>query len=191
VLRPCVPYGPLGLHARRVRARAALLLLVGLPSFALALEPRFDHRDQQGATVEAVFARDTIWRGSSEVSNGLRGGLRLAWSFDPTGDGDEIFVGGTLTALGGTSLGTDRVRWTVDARYRVTLGTEELKTLLEVGLWGTSQDRLSLGPIVGLGLMYDFSRNFGLMSSVFLAAGAGQSRAVSVGGGLGAQLRFD
>jgi len=45
--------------------------------------------------------------------------------------------------------------------------------------------------MVGFGFIYDFSRNFGLLTSAFLAAGIGDGRIVSYGGGLGAQYRFE
>jgi hypothetical protein len=163
-------------------ARAAALVLGLLaPAQGSGLEPRFDHRDQQGPTVEVLAVKDVLWHGSTTSTSPVRG----------AGDGDEIFLGGTFTAVEGRSPDADRVRLTFDARYRVCLGTEELKTLLEIGLWGSAADRVAVGPLVGFGLIYDFSRNVGLLTSAFLGAGIGESRIVSYGAGLGVQFRFE
>jgi hypothetical protein len=172
-----------------VRVVAALSLLA--PALAAGLEPRFDHRDQQGPIAEALVVRDVLWTGSTAASSATRGAVRIAWGFDPSGDGDEILVGGTVSVLEGTNSGRDRVRWTVDTRYRVNVGTDELKTLLEVGLWGSASDRTVFGPLLGLGLMYDFYREFGMFSTAFLAAGIGEGRVFSFGGGVGIQYRFE
>lgn len=157
---------------------------------AAALEPRFDHRDQQGPTAELVYAKDIVWRGSTDATTSSRGGVRVAWGFDPTGDGNELFFGSTLTVLDEGGEG-EQLRLTFDARYRACVGTEELKTLLDVGLWGSASDRVAVGPMVGLGFIYDFSRNFGLLASGYLAAGVGERRVVSFGGGIGAQFRYE
>lgn len=175
----------------RVIARAIAALALLSPALAAGLEPRFDHRDQQGPVAEALVVRDVLWTGSTTASSATRGAVRLAWGFDPSGDGDEILVGGTLGVLEGANSGRDRVRWTVEGRYRVNVGTDELKTLLEVGLWGSASDRTVFGPLLGLGLMYDFSREFGLFTSAFLAAGIGEGRVFSFGGGAGLQYRFE
>jgi hypothetical protein len=167
-------------------AGAALLV----PAVAGALEPRFDHRDQQGPTVEGLYARDFTWSGSSSGSS-QRGAVRVAWGFDPTGDGDELFFGTTLSVLDGEGTSRDRVKLTLDTRYRVCVGTEEFKTLFDIGLWGSVAERVAVGPLVGLGFMYDFSRNFGVFTSGFLGAGIGQSRIVSFGGGAGLQFRYE
>jgi hypothetical protein len=181
------PSGGVGVTAVRV----AVVLSAILPALALGLEPRFDHRDQQGPTAEALVVKDVLWGRSGGASSALRGAVRVAWGLDPTGDGDEVFLGATLAAVDGDSTGNDRVRLTFDARYRACLGTDELKTLLDIGLWVSAADRIAVGPLVGFGLMYDFSRNFGLLTSAFLGAGIGQSRIVSFGGGLGLQFRFE
>jgi hypothetical protein len=183
-----------GAPATGIRDGVALAVLVTallVPARNAALEPRYDHRDQQGPTAEALVVKDFLWRGSTDATNALRGAVRVAWGFDPAGDGDELFVGAVVTTVDGAATGGDRVRLTFDARYRACLGTEELKTLLEVGLWVSAADRVAAGPLVGFGLIYDFSRDFGMLASVFLGAGIGQSRIVSFGGGIGAQYRFE
>lgn len=177
--------------AAPIRAMAVVLLGILPCGAALGLEPRYDHRDQKGPLVELLGVRDVHWRGAT-TGTADRGAVRAAWGFDPTGDGDEIFVGGTLTVLEGERTnGADRVRAGVDARYRVVVGTEELKTVFEIGIAATLVDRLSAGPLVGLGVMYDFSRSFGMFASGFFTAGAGQERLVSFGGGLGFQYRYE
>jgi hypothetical protein len=181
------PSGGVGVTAVRV----AVVLSAILPALAVGLEPRFDHRDQQGPTAELLAAKDVIWHGSSTSTNPLRGAVRVAWGFDPAGDGDEVFLGATFTALNSGTSADERVRLTFDARYRACLGTDELKTLLDIGIWVSAADPVAVGPLVGFGLMYDFSRNFGLLTSAFLGAGIGQSRVVSFGGGMGFQYRFE
>jgi hypothetical protein len=181
------------------RARTARVLgLLGVlgviallaPTLAGALEPRFDHRDQQGPVVEALYARDVLWGGNSTES-AQRGAVRVAWGVDPSGDGNELFFGATLTVLQGSRATTDRLKLVFDTRYRACLGTEEFKTILDLGLWASAADRIAVGPLVGIGFMYDFSRNFGLFTSGFLAAGIGQNRVVSFGGGAGVQFRYE
>lgn len=169
----------------------ALVLPLFAPASASALAPRYDHRDQQGPAVEFLYAKDIVWRDSTRTTTSDRGALHLSWGFDPTGDGNELFFGSTVTVLEGAASGPDRIKLTFDARYRACLGTEEFKTLVDIGLWGSAADRFAVGPLVGLGFMYDFSRNFGLFVSGFLAAGIGEGRAVSFGGGGGVQLRYE
>ncbi|HSM91349.1 MAG TPA: hypothetical protein VLT47_00605 [Anaeromyxobacteraceae bacterium] len=171
-------------------ARALACTVWFLPALAGALEPRFDHRDQQGPTAEALWIKDVIWTGSRSMS-AQRAAVRAAWGFDPTGDGNELSFGSTFTVVEGASTGTDRVKVSLDARYRAVVGTEELKTILDVGLWGSLTERVAVGPLIGLGFMYDFNRNFGLLTTGFLAGGAGNSRIVSFGGGVGLQFRYE
>jgi hypothetical protein len=171
--------------------RGAVLAALLLPVAGAALEPRFDHREQHGPTVDFLLAKDTFWRGSSNASSAIRGALRGAWAFDPTGDGDEIIAGAALSFREGARTGDSRVRVALDARYRVYLGIDELKTLFEIGLMSPISDRFAVGPLVGFGMAYDFSRKIGLFTSAFLSAAFGQGRVVSYGGGLGAIYRFD
>jgi len=172
-------------------ASVSVLLALLLPARHGALEPRFDHRDQQGPTAEALVVRDTFWHGSGDTESAVRGAVRVAWGFDPAGDGDELFFGATLTVLEREPIPDDRVRLSVDARYRACVGSEELKTLLDFGIWATASDRIAVGPLVGIGFIYDFSREFGLLTSFQLGAAFGQTRVLSVGGGVGLQYRFE
>lgn len=171
--------------------RAGLLAALLLPTAAGALEPRFDHRDQQGPSVEALAVRDFTWSGSATSKSTAREAVRVAWGFDPTGDGDEVLLGATFSPFVGPSVENDRVRLAFDARYRVYVGSEEFKTLFEFGLWGSARDRFLVGPLAGVGLEYDFTRNIGLFSNIFIAAGVGDGRIVSFGGGVGIQYRFE
>ncbi|MGB8929744.1 MAG: hypothetical protein WCC48_00685 [Anaeromyxobacteraceae bacterium] len=180
----------MSLPGRRGAASAVVAVVWLIPGLAGALEPRFDHRDQRGPTVEALAVRDVIWTGHSSMSAD-RGAVRVAWGFDPSGDGDEVFFGTTLSVLQGTGTGADRVKLTLDTRYRACVGTEEFKTLFDVGIWGSVADRVAVGPLVGLGFIYDFNRNFGVLTSGFLSAGIGESRIVSFGGGVGLQFRYE
>jgi hypothetical protein len=127
------------------------------PAAAGALEPRFDHRDQQGVLAEIGVARDSV------VVDGLtatstHATLRLAWGFDLSGEGDELQLGG-VARLGSWS-DPSSVEWLygIDARYRAYFGSEELKTFVEVGAWGTVASRLAIGGLAGLGLAYDPGR---------------------------------
>lgn len=176
------------LRAAAIVAASGALLA---PAAAASLEPRYDHRDQQGPTVEVLYLRDVIWRSPSESSSADRGALRVSWGFDPTGDGNELLFGATGSVLDRSDGEEERVRLAFDARYRANVGTERLKTLLEVGLWGSAVESLSAGPLLGLGLMFDFSRNFGLFATGTLAASIGEVRIVSFGGGVGLQLRYE
>lgn len=175
--------------ARLVFALAVSAALA--PSLTSALEPRFDHRYEKGPMVEALYVRDVVWHGSADSETSSRGAVRASWGFDPTGDGNELFFGGTFTVLQGDADVHDPVKVVLDARYRACVGTEEFKTLLEIGLWSSIADRFAVGPLVGLGFMYDFNRNIGVFASGLLGAGIGESRVVSFGGGLGIQLRYE
>lgn len=178
-----------GSRARIARVLGTIALLS--PALAGALEPRYDHRDQQGPVVEALYARDVLWSSANETESAQRGAVRVAWGLDPTGDGNELFFGATFTVLQGSGATTDRLKLVFDTRYRACLGTEEFKTILDLGLWASAADRVAVGPLVGIGFMYDFSRNIGLFTSGFLSAGIGQNRVVSFGGGVGVQVRYE
>ncbi len=164
---------------------AAALLLAAAP--ARALEPRFDHRDQMGLALEVAFSRVT-----ATTSGGLSrsvydlGSLRLAWSLEVTGEGDEILLGGAWSPaaeVGDTA-------WFADARYRGFFGSEELKTFFDAGLVAAVAPRFAVGPRVGFGVMYDFSREAGVFASLGAATAFGQFRGFSVGIGVGFQWRW-
>jgi hypothetical protein len=164
---------------------AAALLLAAAP--ARALEPRFDHRDQMGLALEVAFSRVT-----ATTSGGLSrsvydlGSLRLAWSFDVTGEGDEILLGGAWSR---------RPRWGIPpgSRTHATEGSSarrELKTFFDAGLVAAVAPWFAVGPRVGFDVMYDFSREFGVFASLGAATAFGQFRGFSVGIGAGFQRRW-
>jgi hypothetical protein len=171
-------------------ALAALALaLLARPATASGLEPRFDHRDQQGLLAELEVARDAV------VVDGLntpsfRPSLRVAWGFDLSGEGDELQLGGTVRL--GSWSDPDQVKclYGVDTRYRAYFGSEELKTFVEVGVWGNLASRLAIGGLAGLGLAYDPSRAWGVYGAARFAGGFGEARISSVSLGAGVQLRW-
>lgn len=173
--------------AARVLALAAAALVA--PVGASALEPRFDHRDQQGVLAELGLARDSVVvEGLTSAS--VRPSLRLAWSIDVSGEGDELQVGG-MARLGDWS-DPDEVKclYGVDARYRAYFGSEELKTFIEIGLWANLASRVAVGGLAGLGLAYDPSRAWGFYAAARFSGGYGEARITSVGLGSGVQLRW-
>jgi hypothetical protein len=176
---------------RSSHAAAATLAAVGslvLAPSARALEPRFDHRDQDGLVLEVAGSRDTMNVRAGLSRTFFRPSLLLAWSFDVGGDGDEIHVGaGASPAVGGAP---EAPRWFLDSRYRGYFGTEEWKTFFDAGLWASLGPRVAAGPRVGLGVLYDFTRNSGAFVEVGLATAFGQFRGVGLGFGGGVQVRF-
>jgi hypothetical protein len=178
-------------HAARVLLTGLALALAAAAPTAGALEPRFDHRDQQGVLVgldgwyEAVSAD----RRTSTSDTSPR--LRLAWSRDVSGEGGELVLGAAARLASWSDPGRHRYLGGLDARYRGYVGTEQLKTLFEVGLWSELASRLAAGPLVGAGVAYDPSRAWGLHASLVFATGFGQARVATGGLSLGVQLRFE
>lgn len=176
------------LPARRAGPAAALALLGLLGAGpAGALEPRYDHRDQLGLLLEASAAWDAVSSGGSSTSLWRAPTLRLAFTFDVSGEGDELVVGG---AWSGGSGGEAHVDWALDARYRGYFGSEEFKTFFEVGLWAPLSPRLALGPRAGLGASWDFSRGVGAFASFGFATAFGEFRGASLDLGAGLQARW-
>jgi hypothetical protein len=174
----------------RGRALALAALLAG-PGAAAALEPRFDHRDQQGPVLEALVAYDTVSISGEPTRSGYRPALRLAWGADVTGDGDELVAGLTGSLRSWSDPGRTRVLLAADLRYRIYFGTEELKTFFDVGLWAPLRSRLAVGPLAGIGLQYDISRAGGFFASGGFGTAFGQVRVASFLLSAGAQLRFE
>jgi hypothetical protein len=179
--------------ARPSRLLAAPLVLAALlvPAAAAALEPRFDHRDQQGLLAGLSLFRDSVTGTGSGTTVDVRPALRLAYAFDVSGEGDELILG-AAGRLGGWS-DPERVRTllALDARYRGYFGTEELKTFFEVGLWSQLRSRFAIGPMIGLGVAYDPTRAWGLYTSLEFGTGFGAERVFTFGGTVGVQLRFE
>lgn len=171
------------------RIVAAALAIV--PAIASGLELRFDHRDTHGLSLEALFAHDTVAISGRSTAQAWRPALRAAWGFDVSGEGDELMLGvqGALRSFDDPRR--ERVLVAADVRYRAFFGTEELKTFVDVGVWVPIVSRLSVGPVVGLGAAYDFSRAVGLYVSGAFATGIGQARIASISVGAGFALRFE
>ncbi len=172
-------------------ARIALAALAVAPSAAVGLEPRFDHRDTHGPSVEVIEAYDTVAISGRATTQSRRPALRMAWGFDASGEGDEVLVGllGTFRSLDDPAR--ERVLAAADARYRAYFGTEGLKTFFDVGVWVPLRSRLAVGPLVGVGAAYDFSRAWGLYVSAGFATAFGQARITSVSIGAGVSVRFE
>jgi len=169
----------------------AACLALAAPLATAALEPRYDHRDQQG-----VLAALEYWRESTVVSGkptltDTHPRLRLGWGWDLTGEGDELIVGGSIRL--GDWKDQERMRqlYGIDARYRGYFGTEELKTFFEVGLWGQLQNKWALGPQAGIGLQYDPNRGWGSFLSLHFGTAFGEARIASLGASAGVQIRFE
>ena len=171
--------------ASRIAPLAVAALLAA--TRAGGLEPRFDHRDQLGVLLEAAASRDTATvAGSSESLYRLLT-LRLAFSTDITGEGDELVLGGSWN---GGRRSAARVEWAADARYRGYFGSDELKTFFEAGLWAPLSPRLAVGPRVGLGAAWDFTRRFGVFLAFSFATAFGEFRGASLELGAGVQARW-
>jgi len=172
------------------RAAVLAVALAG-PAAGAALEPRFDHRDAHGPSVEAVVAHDAVARSGVATASSWRPAVRVAWGFDVSGVGDDLIAGATVALRPFHDPERERVLLGVDVRYRGYFGTEELKTFFDVGAWAPLRSRLAVGPLVGLGAAYDFSRSFGVYVAASFATAFGEARVASFSGGMGAQLRFD
>jgi hypothetical protein len=169
---------------------AAMALLVAAAAAPVkALEPRFDHRDQQGLSLEFSGTYDNMTStGTGGVSRSfLRTTLRLAYSLDVR-DGNEIRFGAGWSPR--VSDAPESPRLSLDARYRGYFGTEELKTFFDVGLWGSVDPKLALGPRAGIGATYDFGRSTGVFAAFGVATALGQFRGVSIGFETGLQWRW-
>jgi hypothetical protein len=173
----------------RLALAALAAAMLATPAEATGLEPRFDHRDQQGLLAELELARDGVVV-DGKNSPSFRPSLRIAWSFDLSGEGDELQLGGTAR-LGSWSDPEDvKILYGLDARYRAYFGSEELKTFVEVGVWGSLASRMAIGGLAGVGLAYDPSRAWGLYGAARFGGGFGEARVASVSLGAGVQIRW-
>lgn len=178
-----------------VRAGSPLALLAAGCALAVwanasgALEPRFDHRDQVGLVGEvgASSVTATVGGGQSRSSFDVPT-LELAFSFDVTGEGDELLLGGSYGPLAQESAGAPS--WVLDGRYRGYFGQEEFKTFFEAGLVLPVAPRIAVGPRLGFGVMYDFNRSAGLFALLGASTAFGEFRGFSLGLGLGFQWRW-
>jgi hypothetical protein len=170
--------------------RVLLALAVAFPAAATALEPRFDHRDTHGPVVETLVARDTVARSGRGSATSWRPALRAGWGFDVTGEGSELILAADV-ALRSRDPERERVLVAASARFRGYFGTEELKTFFEVGAYAPIRSRAAGGPLIGLGLIYDFSTRGGMFAATEFATAIGAARIFSLAFLAGAQLRFE
>ncbi len=168
-------------------ARAAILAALALAEPAGALEPRFDHREEDGIFAEMGASRDTVSAGGLSATEVVPS-LRLAYGADLVGDGSELSLGVVLRL--GASGGAGRIRHAGDLRYRGYFGTDEFKTFFDVGLWVPFSTRWAIGPRVGLGAIYDFDRRLGIYLSVGFGTGFGEMRVVALEAGAGIHWRW-
>jgi hypothetical protein len=169
---------------------AAVALAAALaPACALALEPRYDHRDSQGVLVEPMLAHDTLARSGHATRSWWRPGVRVAYGWDVLGEGNELFLG-AQTAFSWSDPDREKIRLALDARYRAYFGTEQWKTFFELGVWAPVSSRFAIGPLVTIGAAYDFSRWSGVFVDGGFATGFGQARIASFTLSTGAQIRF-
>lgn len=171
--------------------RALLAAAVAWPAAAGALEPRFDHRDTQGPVLETLVARDTLASSGRGSISTWRPALRAGWGIDVTGEGSEVIVSADVALRSFGDPDEERVLVAATARYRSYFGTEELKTFFEVGVYAPIRSRLGAGPLVGLGVIYDFSRRIGVFVAAEFATAFGEARMTSLGVLAGGQLRFE
>jgi hypothetical protein len=172
------------------RARALLLLAAILPTLAAALEPRYDHRDLRGVVVEPLLAYDTVAISGRPTRSSWRPALRVAYGWDALGEGNELFLGAQARIAGLDDPDREKVRLVLDARYRSYFGSEQWKTFFELGVWAPVSSRLAVGPLVGLGVAYDFSRSTGLFLDGVFATAFGQARIASFSASGGWAYRF-
>jgi hypothetical protein len=175
--------------ARR-RWLAGALALAALPGGAAALEGRTDHRGTFGPSLEILFAHDTVAVSGQPAASAWRPALRIGFGFDATGDADEIFLGAQASPATDDPDETEP-RLALDARYRGTFGTEAWKTYFEAGLWAPVAPRLAVGPLVGLGLLFDPSRAVGFHLSASFGTAFGEARIASFLASFGVQVRFE
>ena len=167
----------------------AAVAALALPACALALEPRYDHRDSHGFLVEPMLAHDTVAVSGEPTRSSWRTGMRIAYGWDVLGEGNELFLG-VQTAFAWNDPERQKVRLALDARYRAYFGTEQWKTFFEVGAWAPLSSRLSIGPLVTIGVAYDFSRSSGLFVDGGFLTGFGQARIASFTASTGVSFRF-
>jgi hypothetical protein len=175
-----------------VNARPLLLAAaVALPGVAAALEPRFDHRDSHGPVLETLLARDTLSLSGGGSASSWRPAVRAGWGVDALGEGSDLILAADLALRSLDDPEGERVLLAATLRYRAYFGTEEWKTFVEAGLYAPLRSRLAVGPLVGLGVAYDFSRSGGVFVGGEFASAFGEARVISLGILGGVQVRFD
>ena len=173
-----------------MRTALALAVALAAPLSTAALEPSYGHEDAHGPMIELLVLHDTVVA-NGVTTNAWRPALRAGWSLDVTGSGGELVVAADVALRSWDDPERGRVLASVSARYRGYFGTEEWKSWFEAGLWVPVASRVAVGPLVGVGLMYDFSDAAGVFAGAEFATAVGDGRVVSFGGVAGFQLRFD
>ena len=175
---------------RRARPLAAAVALVAATP-AAALEPRFDHRDTHGPFAESLLSYDAVARPGATTATGWRTRLHAGWGFDVSGEGDDLLFGAAVAVPWLHDPDRMKLLLDVDARYRGYFGTEQLKTFFDVGAWAPLVSRLAIGPLVGIGVAWDYGRSGGVYAGASFATAFGQARIASLSVSAGAQFRFD
>jgi hypothetical protein len=109
---------------------------------------------------------------------------------DVLGEGGELIAAADLALRSLDDPERERVLVAASLRYRTYFGTEEWKTFVEAGLFVPIRSRLAGGPLIGLGIAYDFSRAGGVFVGGEFASAFGDARVISFAVLGGAQLRF-
>lgn len=169
--------------------RSLVLAAALLPAAAGALEPRFDHGDSHGPVVEVLGAHDSVSAGG-RTFQAWRPALRAGWGVDPTGEGNELVLAADVALKSWSDPDRHEELLSASARYRGYFGTEEWKTYFEAGLWAPLRSRLGVGPLIGLGVAYDFSQDVGVFAGAEFATAFGDGRALTFAGLAGWQFRF-
>jgi hypothetical protein len=177
-------------QGRLIRLALGVALAAALPRPAEALEPRFDHRDERGLVADVALTRDNVSVGTGLSFPSFAPALRVAYSFDADGAGDEVQLG-LVSRLHGWLLEGELASLGADARWRGFFGTEELKTFFELGARGIVYPRLAGGPRAAFGIAYDPNRAYGFFASIGFFAAFGKMTVVSAEIGAGIQLRFE
>ncbi len=171
--------------------RAVLLVAaLSIPALPRALEPRYDHRGLNSIVIEPLAAYDTVAVSGHDARSSFRPTLRLAYGWDLLGEGNELFFGVQTALSSWSDPEREKVHLALDARYRSYFGTEQWKTFYELGIWAPVSSRLSIGPLVTLGVAYDFSRRTGLFVDGGFFTGLGQARIASFALSAGIAFRF-
>lgn len=176
----------------KVRALIAPLCAAAAlgPAAAGAAETRLDHRDSHGPLAAVLLAYDSVSVPGRTVER-LRPAVRAGWGVDVAGQGNELIGGADVAFAGWSAPGRDRVLAAAHLRYRSYFGTEEWKTFLDLGAFAPLRARLAVGPLVGLGAVFDFDPEWGLFAGVEFDSAFGQARVISVALAGGLQFRFD
>ncbi len=161
------------------------------PGRARALEARYDHRDQAGVVLEPLLAHDSIAISGRAAKSFWRPALRLAYTWDPLGDGNELVrrARSCRSAPGTTPAATRCCRPSTLA-IAPSSGPTSSRRSSTSGSGRRWPRGFAIGPMVGLGVAYDFSRSSGVYVQGAFSTAFGQARIASLSFSAGGQLRF-